>query len=192
MRKPTSRRIITLSIMLLSLVPLSTALAGHPPLVIENSYSGAQEIVAHCGPDDGGFDILSTYTAHDRDQYNFRADGTWASMLEHHTWNGILTNSRTGKTVPEGPDHLLMRYLFADDGLATSWDTATISAIYVSGVDYHTNLPRIGRVVHDAGLLIVVWDPVAGQWNVTSRGRHDINALQDAFAPVYCPILAGG
>ena len=191
MATPIARRILALSIiLLLSIIPLTTSATSRKPFT-EVSYSSATaEIAGHCGPNDGGFDIITSYTSRFRDTYYFRADGTWDYLLEHEDFRGTLMNSVTSKTYNEGPGALRWRYNFADDGLATSWDTATITAITVAGTDWHTNVVGQGRIVHDAGLLIV--KPINGVWTVVSwGGRHDVNMdYPKLFFDVYCPLLA--
>lgn len=193
MPTPTTRRLLALSVsLILSLLPLTSATAGRPPLMETFEYSGTDEVAAHCGPEYGDFDILSTYTVQDRDRYHFRADGTWERLSENHVWDGTLTNSVTGKTVSDGPDHLLITIEFADDGLATSWDTATITRIRLAGQDFHTVVPGQGRLVHDNGVVYV--ENIDGSLTVIAwHGLHDINdsTNQADFADVYCPILAG-
>ena len=186
-----SRRIIALSItLLLFLTPLTANAASRKPFVEVYDSSGVGEFAGHCGPDDGGFDILATYTGHFRDTYYFRADGTWERLMEHEDYRGTLTNWVTGKTYKEGPDALLWRYDFANDGLATSWDTATITQITVAGTDWHTNVAGQGRIVHDAGMLVV--KEVNGVSAVVIwHGRHDVNMeYPKLFFDVYCPLLA--
>lgn len=187
----TPRRFLALSMVLLLLMtPLITTAASRKPLIEESSNAAVNEVAGHCGPEDGGFDILATYTIHFRDTYFFRADGTWDRLAEHETYRGTLTNSVTGKTYNEGPDAMMFRYDFADDGLATSWDTATITQITITGTDWHTNVVGQGRVVHDAGMLIV--KQIDGVWTVVEwGGRHDVNMeYPRLFFEVYCPLLA--
>lgn len=192
MDAPQIRRLAVLFLtVILSLVPLATAAAGRAPLIERYGFSGTDDVIDHCGPLYGDFDILSTHTFRYRDEYRFRADGTWDVLLENEYFNSTLTNSVTGKAVPVD-GRLLLKIYFADDGMATSWDTATITSLTISGVDFQTNVPGLGLVVHDAGIFYVerVNDSLAV---VGWHGRHDINMVtnQANFADVYCPILAG-
>lgn len=186
------RSVMLAIIVMLGLTPLITTAEGRKPLIETTTASAVNEVAGHCGPADAGFDILSTYEARWRTVYHFREDGTWRQIQDHEYYRGTLTNSVTGKTFNEGPDALLFTYDIADDGLGGSWDTLTIAQINITGMDWHTTVPGQGKIVHDAGMLIV--KQIDGVWTVIDwGGRHDVNMeYPRLFFEVYCPLLGEG
>lgn len=178
-----------LVILLIGLTPLTAGAAGRKPIIDTVTITAVDEIAGHCGPADGGFDIIDNYTVTWRTVYHFRADGTWERIQDHEHYRGTMTNSVTGKVL-EDRANLVFTYDIADDGLGGSWDTLTITQITITGQDWHTIVPGEGKIVHDSGILIV--KQIDGVWTVVDwGGRHDVNMrYPELFFEVYCPLLA--
>jgi hypothetical protein len=195
------------SILALSLVAVSSALAGQPVTqslspppppwltckavgtgticegTVSYSYSGEDTGIA-CGSGAGSFEILDSATVTDRDTDRYDANGQLVEVLKHETYSsGQFSNSGSGAAVPY------------TSNVTTTITFPGTNALLVFRGEMNLTAPGLGAVALNAGRLVDLFND-QGDNILFEAGPHslfpDLYLYGDtSVVPRLCAALGG-